>query len=65
MPTLFCPRCGSKGHVDQKKEHVEIGRAEPLDLYLYTCQDCGNKWYDAADVIALVVSYGAQTAKGG
>lgn len=59
MPTLTCPRCGTKGHVNMTKETVGVGKAEPLDLHLYTCQDCGDRWYDAVNVIALVVSYGA------
>jgi hypothetical protein len=46
-----------------RKEQVGVGREENLDLHLYLCEDCGNKWYDAADVIALVVSYGTLVAK--
>jgi hypothetical protein len=59
MPTLTCPRCATKGRVQMTRETVGVGKAEPLDLHLYACLDCGDRWYDACDVIALVVSYGA------
>jgi len=56
MPGLWCPRCGQKGFTYQVKEIIQITRG-PLDFPHYRCQSCAAKWYDASDVIALVVSY--------
>lgn len=55
-PGLFCHSCGEKGKVFEVPETVAISEGE-LDLPLFRCENCGAKWYDAGDVISLVVSY--------
>jgi len=52
---LFCHSCGERGNIFEFPETVTISEGE-LDLPLFRCENCGAKWYDASDVIALVVS---------
>jgi uncharacterized Zn finger protein len=55
-PGLFCHSCGEKGQVFEFPETIVVSEGE-LDLPLFRCENCGAKWYDACDVVSLVVIY--------
>jgi uncharacterized Zn finger protein len=55
-PGLFCHSCGEKGKVFEIPEVVQMSQGD-LDLPLFRCENCGAKWYDASDVIPIVVIY--------
>jgi uncharacterized Zn finger protein len=61
-PGLFCHSCGEKGKIFEFPETVATSEGE-LDLPLFRCENCGAKWYDAADVVALVVIYRLEFTK--
>jgi len=42
----------------------EAGKAE-LDLPFFRCENCGAKWYDASDVVSLVLIYRLEFATAG
>jgi len=62
-PGLFCHSCGERGKVFEFPESIairdEVGESE-LDLPLFRCENCGTKWYDASDVVSLVLIYRLQ-----
>ena len=57
--SLACPRCGKKGRTVQVHEEVKLQQGM-LDFPHYRCQACGMKWYEFADVVALVISWGCE-----
>jgi len=61
-PGIFCHSCGERGHVFEIPETITISQGE-LDLSLFRCENCGAKWYDSSDVIALVASYQFELSK--
>lgn len=58
LPGLYCPCCGLSGYIARIPEELDMpSLGTKLAFPHQRCRNCGYQWYEAKDVIALVVSY--------
>jgi hypothetical protein len=58
LPGLYCPCCSQCGYIVEVPEELDMPKLGTKMAFPHRrCKNCGFKWYEAKDVIALVVSY--------
>jgi ribosomal protein L32 len=58
LPGLYCPCCGQNGYTVEVPELLNMPALKTEMAFPHRrCRNCGFKWYEAKDVIALVVTY--------